>query len=154
MSARRATPDAPGAELEPARGTRDTPGTPDPTDDDLRALLPALEPERTLDDWGRSERIEGLFDRTISEFLYHLWFRCDVEGIEHVPPQGGALVVSNHAGALPPDAAMIAKAEIIALLPSLDAAGLRALHAHESATRGRREVIGAIERLQRWEPQS
>ena len=33
-----------------------------------------------------------------------------VEGIEHVPATGGALLVSNHAGALPPDAAMIAKA--------------------------------------------
>jgi 1-acyl-sn-glycerol-3-phosphate acyltransferase len=33
-----------------------------------------------------------------------------VEGIENVPASGGALLVSNHAGALPPDAAMIAKA--------------------------------------------
>jgi 1-acyl-sn-glycerol-3-phosphate acyltransferase len=33
-----------------------------------------------------------------------------VEGIENVPSEGGALLVSNHAGALPPDAAMIAKA--------------------------------------------
>jgi len=80
------------------------------TDDDLRDHLPAVEPERTLDDWGRSERIESLFDRTVADFLYRLWFRCEVEGIENVPPRGGALVVSNHAGALPPDAAMIAKA--------------------------------------------
>jgi UDP-glucose 4-epimerase len=41
--------------------------------------------------------------------------------------------------------------EIIALLPSLDPAGLRALHEHETANRGRRTVIRAIERLQRWE---
>src|SRR3954451_11197492 len=80
------------------------------TDDDLRALLPAIEPDRTLDDWGRSARIERLVDRTIYEFLYRLWFRCEVEGVEHVPASGGALVVSNHAGALPPDAAMITKA--------------------------------------------
>ena len=33
-----------------------------------------------------------------------------MEGIENVPASGGALLVSNHAGALPPDAAMIAKA--------------------------------------------
>jgi 1-acyl-sn-glycerol-3-phosphate acyltransferase len=81
-----------------------------PGDEELRALLPAVEPDRTLDDWGRSERIEGLFDRTVADFLYRLWFRCEVEGVEHVPAHGGALVVSNHAGALPPDAAMIAKA--------------------------------------------
>jgi UDP-glucose 4-epimerase len=41
--------------------------------------------------------------------------------------------------------------EIIALLPSLDPAGLKALHEHETAHRGRRTVITAIERLQRWE---
>jgi len=77
---------------------------------DLRELLPGVEPERQLDDWGRSERIEGAFDKTLIEFFYRLWFRCEVEGIENVPDEGGALVVSNHSGALPPDAAMIAKA--------------------------------------------
>jgi UDP-glucose 4-epimerase len=44
--------------------------------------------------------------------------------------------------------------EIIALLPSLDPAGLKALHEHETAHRGRRTVIMAIERLQRWEAES
>jgi 1-acyl-sn-glycerol-3-phosphate acyltransferase len=78
--------------------------------DDARALLPAIEPDRQVTDWGRSERVEGLLDATLYDFLYHYWFRCDVEGIEHVPSTGGALLVSNHAGALPPDAAMIAKA--------------------------------------------
>jgi 1-acyl-sn-glycerol-3-phosphate acyltransferase len=77
---------------------------------DLRPYLPGLEPERTITDWGRSERVEGLLDRTVYEFLYRLWFRVEVEGIEHVPSTGGALLVSNHAGALPPDAAMIVKA--------------------------------------------
>jgi 1-acyl-sn-glycerol-3-phosphate acyltransferase len=77
---------------------------------DLRPYLPGIEPERQVDDWGRSERIEALFDRTLADFFYHLWFRCEVEGIEHVPDDGGALLVSNHSGALPPDAAMIAKA--------------------------------------------
>jgi 1-acyl-sn-glycerol-3-phosphate acyltransferase len=75
-----------------------------------RDLLPAIEPERTITDWGRSEYVENLLDRTIYDFLYHLWFRVDVEGIENVPSEGGALLVSNHAGALPPDAPMIAKA--------------------------------------------
>jgi 1-acyl-sn-glycerol-3-phosphate acyltransferase len=78
--------------------------------EDLRKYLPAIEPERQVSDWGRSERIEGLIDRTIVDFLYHLWFRCEIEGIENVPGDGGALIVSNHSGALPPDAMMIAKA--------------------------------------------
>ena len=71
---------------------------------------PALETERQVTDWGRSERVEGLFDRTVYEFFYNYWFRCEVEGIEHVPAEGGALIVSNHSGALPPDAPMIAQA--------------------------------------------
>jgi 1-acyl-sn-glycerol-3-phosphate acyltransferase len=78
-------------------------------DDDLRNHLPGVEPERQLNDWGRSERIEGLLDRTIVDFLYHQWFRVETEGVENVPAAGGALLVSNHSGALPPDASMIAK---------------------------------------------
>jgi 1-acyl-sn-glycerol-3-phosphate acyltransferase len=88
-------PEAPGTDLVTA---------------DLRELLPGVEPERQVDDWGRSERVEGALDSTITEFLYRLWFRCEVEGIENIPESGGALLVSNHSGALPPDAAMIAKA--------------------------------------------
>jgi 1-acyl-sn-glycerol-3-phosphate acyltransferase len=78
--------------------------------EDLRDQLPGVEAERRVTDWGRSERIEGLFDRTVIDFFYRYWFRVEVEGIEHVPSHGGALLVSNHAGALPPDAPMIAKA--------------------------------------------
>ncbi len=95
--------------LDP-QDTGDRSRAPARRDDDLRDLLPALEPERQVTDWGRSERVEALLDRTAIEFLYRLWFRVRVEGIEHVPARGGALIVSNHAGALPPDAAMIAKA--------------------------------------------
>jgi 1-acyl-sn-glycerol-3-phosphate acyltransferase len=78
--------------------------------EDLKHHLAGVEPERQLTDWGRSERVEGLFDRTAAEFFYRHWFRTEVEGIEHVPAAGGALLVANHSGALPPDAAMIAKA--------------------------------------------
>jgi 1-acyl-sn-glycerol-3-phosphate acyltransferase len=80
------------------------------TEVDLREHLPGVEPDRQVNDWGRSERIEGLLDSTVIEFLYRYWFRVEVEGIENVPSEGGALLVSNHAGALPPDASMIAKA--------------------------------------------
>ena len=78
--------------------------------DRMRSLLPAIEPDRRIDDWGRSERVEGVFDATLVEFFYRYWFRCEVEGVENVPAEGGSLLVSNHAGALPPDAAMIGKA--------------------------------------------
>src|SRR3954468_21179882 len=78
--------------------------------EDLREHLPAIEPERQVTDWGRSERIEGLVDKTVVDFLYHLWFRCEMEGIGEVPAEGGGVLVSNHSGALPPDASMIVKA--------------------------------------------
>jgi 1-acyl-sn-glycerol-3-phosphate acyltransferase len=82
----------------------------EPGEDELREHLPGAELERQVNDWGRSERIEGLLDRTLVDFFYHYWFRVEVQGIENVPSEGGALLVSNHAGALPPDAPMIAKA--------------------------------------------
>src|ERR687887_2811094 len=86
------------------------PALPAPTDADPKSLLPAIEPDRQVTDWGRSERVEGLFDATLYEFFYRYWFRVEVEGIDNVPSERGALLVSNHAGALPPDAPMIAKA--------------------------------------------
>ncbi|MFN2617160.1 MAG: 1-acyl-sn-glycerol-3-phosphate acyltransferase [Thermoleophilaceae bacterium] len=78
--------------------------------EELRRHLPGVEPDRQLNDWGRSERVEGFFDRSVGDFLYRYWFRTEVEGIENVPSAGGALLVSNHGGALPPDAGMIVKA--------------------------------------------
>jgi 1-acyl-sn-glycerol-3-phosphate acyltransferase len=78
--------------------------------EDLRDALPGLEPERHVTDWGRSERVEQLLDRTVVGFLYHYWFRVEVEGIDNVPASGGALLVANHGGAIPPDGTMIGKA--------------------------------------------
>ncbi len=83
---------------------------PPATHGEARNQLPGLEPERTITDWGRSERIEGLADQLVYEFLYRYWFRVEVEGIDNVPAEGGALLLANHAGAIPPDGAMVAKA--------------------------------------------
>ncbi len=77
---------------------------------DLRDELPGLEPERDLTDWGRSRRVELAVDRVLLDFLYHYWFRVEVEGLENVPDEGGALLVANRAGGLPTDVAMITKA--------------------------------------------
>ncbi len=76
---------------------------------ELRALLPADEAERNLDDWGRSERVISLVEPLLN-FYYRHWFRVETSGIENIPSQGGALLVSNHSGALPPDAPMIMQA--------------------------------------------
>jgi 1-acyl-sn-glycerol-3-phosphate acyltransferase len=76
---------------------------------DLRALLPATDEERSLDDWGRSERVMSMIEPLLN-FYYRYWFRVEAEGMENVPSQGGALLVSNHSGALPPDAPMVMQA--------------------------------------------
>jgi 1-acyl-sn-glycerol-3-phosphate acyltransferase len=76
---------------------------------ELRSLVPAAEPGREVDDWGRSQRIFDLVEPLL-DFYYRHWFRVEVEGIENVPELGGALIVSNHSGALPPDAPMIMQA--------------------------------------------
>jgi 1-acyl-sn-glycerol-3-phosphate acyltransferase len=76
---------------------------------DLTGLIAPPDPDRQLDDWGRSERVYQLMEPVLN-FYYRYWVRVDVEGIEHVPASGGALLASNHSGALPPDAPMIMQA--------------------------------------------
>jgi 1-acyl-sn-glycerol-3-phosphate acyltransferase len=76
---------------------------------ELRGLVPAAEPGREVDDWGRSQRVFDLVEPLL-DFYYRHWFRVEVEGIDNVPELGGALIVSNHSGALPPDAPMIMQA--------------------------------------------
>jgi 1-acyl-sn-glycerol-3-phosphate acyltransferase len=94
-------PAASGSELAPTGQA--------PTPEQLRALLPATEVDRDLDDWGRSERLVSALDPLLN-FYYRYWFRVDAEGVANVPSEGGALLVGNHSGALPPDAPMIMQA--------------------------------------------
>lgn len=42
----------------------------------------------------------------IFQFLYHHYFRVDVEGAKHITTNGPALVIANHSGALPYDGAL------------------------------------------------
>jgi hypothetical protein len=72
--------------------------------------LPGIEPERRVTDWDLSERVEGLVDRTLCDFLYCYWFRVEVEHVDNVPADGRALLEAKHSGAVPSDGAMIAKA--------------------------------------------
>ncbi|MEW6475672.1 MAG: lysophospholipid acyltransferase family protein [Actinomycetota bacterium] len=59
-----------------------------------------------VDGWGRSEHMRQLI-RTLYEPIYSHWFRTEWEGLDHIPRAGGALLVSNHAGAIPSDAPVI-----------------------------------------------
>jgi 1-acyl-sn-glycerol-3-phosphate acyltransferase len=59
-----------------------------------------------VDEWGRSESMRRLA-RTLYDPIYSRWFRAEWEGLEKIPTDGGALLVANHAGAIPSDAPVI-----------------------------------------------
>lgn len=58
-----------------------------------------------VNEWGRSESMRALA-RRVYDPIYKHWFRVEWEGLEKIPP-GGALLVANHAGAIPSDAPAI-----------------------------------------------
>jgi 1-acyl-sn-glycerol-3-phosphate acyltransferase len=68
---------------------------------------PAVRPSGpALDDFGFDRAFtESL--QPLAEWLYHEYWRVDVEGLENVPDRGRALLVANHAGVIPWDGAMI-----------------------------------------------
>jgi 1-acyl-sn-glycerol-3-phosphate acyltransferase len=75
-----------------------TPEPAEPPDGELR--------RGDVDPWGRSERVRALA-RTLYDPLYRYWFRAEWEGLENIPTDGGALIVANHAAAIPSDAPVI-----------------------------------------------
>jgi len=59
-----------------------------------------------VDGWGRSERMRAVA-RRLYDPIYRRWFRAEWEGLEHIPSEGGALLVGNHGGAIPSDAPVV-----------------------------------------------
>jgi 1-acyl-sn-glycerol-3-phosphate acyltransferase len=59
-----------------------------------------------VDAWGRSERTRQL-TRRLYDPIYKHYFRVEWEHFDRLPATGGALLVANHAGAIPPDAPAI-----------------------------------------------
>jgi 1-acyl-sn-glycerol-3-phosphate acyltransferase len=45
--------------------------------------------------------------RQLYDPIYRSWFRVEWEGLEKIPTEGGALLVADHAGAIPHDAPVI-----------------------------------------------
>ena len=58
-----------------------------------------------VDEWGRSERMRALVRRLYAP-VYERLFRVEWDGLEKIP-EGPALLVANHAGAIPSDAPVI-----------------------------------------------
>jgi 1-acyl-sn-glycerol-3-phosphate acyltransferase len=68
---------------------------------------PVGDPRRSdVDEWGRSEHLRSIA-RRLYDPLYRHWFRVEWEGLDKIPMTGGALLVANHAGAIPSDAPAI-----------------------------------------------
>ncbi len=59
-----------------------------------------------VDEWGRSERVRDVVRRLYGP-VYSSWFRTEWEGLDKIPAEGGALLIANHAGAVPSDAPVI-----------------------------------------------
>lgn len=76
--------------------------------------LPRADPDETrppgrmedVDEWGRSERFRKMMRQMYSPIYKH-WFRAEWDGLEKIPQTGGALLVCNHAAAIPSDAPVI-----------------------------------------------
>ncbi|MCP5056607.1 MAG: acyltransferase family protein [bacterium] len=69
--------------------------------------LPTPRPPKDLDDpFGLDPEAIGRA-RPFFEFLYRRWFRVRSQGFEHIPQDGAVILVANHGGVLPFDAAML-----------------------------------------------
>ena len=59
-----------------------------------------------VDHWGRSDHFRAI-SRRVYDPIYKHWHRVEWEHFDRLPKTGGALIVANHAGAIPPDAPAI-----------------------------------------------
>jgi 1-acyl-sn-glycerol-3-phosphate acyltransferase len=59
-----------------------------------------------LDDFGYDEAAAKVW-HPLFDFLYRVWWRVTLTGVENVPNEGRALLVINHSGVLPWDGAMV-----------------------------------------------
>ncbi len=58
------------------------------------------------DEYGFDQEISQRFFMAALRPIADKWFRIEVRGIENIPSEGGALVVSNHSGTVPVDGLM------------------------------------------------
>ncbi len=59
-----------------------------------------------VDEYGFDQEITQRFFMAALRPIAQKWFRIEVRGIENIPADGGALVVSNHSGTVPVDGLM------------------------------------------------
>ncbi|MFS3129787.1 lysophospholipid acyltransferase family protein [Nocardioides sp. Bht2] len=62
--------------------------------------------EYEVDEFGFDAEITERFVMALLRPIANKWFRIEVRGLENIPAEGGALVVSNHSGTIPVDGLM------------------------------------------------
>jgi 1-acyl-sn-glycerol-3-phosphate acyltransferase len=72
----------------------------------LAFLRRRLTGDYTVDEYGFDAEITQRFFMTAIRPVAEKWFRIEVRGVENIPAEGGALLVSNHSGTLPMDGLM------------------------------------------------
>jgi len=65
-----------------------------------------LEGNYTVDDYGFDAELTEQLVLAALRPIAEKWFRIEVRGLDNIPTEGGALVVSNHSGTVPVDALM------------------------------------------------
>ncbi|SFQ40936.1 1-acyl-sn-glycerol-3-phosphate acyltransferase [Amycolatopsis arida] len=76
----------------------------------LEFLHQRLTGDYTVDEFGFDPELTEVLLLPALRVLYRKWFRVDTSGVEHLPLDGGGLVVCNHSGVLPLDSVMTAVA--------------------------------------------
>jgi 1-acyl-sn-glycerol-3-phosphate acyltransferase/nucleoside-diphosphate-sugar epimerase len=66
----------------------------------------AAAPRLAFDDYGMDERYIAAYGRTLFRFLHRVYWRIEVDGLEHVPRQGRAVMTGVHRGFMPWDGVM------------------------------------------------
>jgi len=93
-----------------AEGEVDIDGAPSRLDEGLAEWLDFLRRRLTgeyqVDDFGFDPELTDRVLLAPLRPLYEKWFRVETRGLDHVPDEGGALVVANHSGTIALDSVM------------------------------------------------
>ncbi|MCK9822597.1 acyltransferase family protein [Nocardioides cavernae] len=65
-----------------------------------------IEGDYEVDDYGFDRELTERFFMAALRPIAEKWFRIEVRGLDNIPAEGGALVVSNHSGTVPLDGLM------------------------------------------------